>query len=97
MNLVPQQFDQVLEKNISIIYSYPKNVELIIYGCIHKKYNVICNLFFFKNPIIGWIYGIVSNLNLTKKINLNNTINEKTNNGELFEPNKKYRFRITIN
>lgn len=70
----------------------------IIGCCVYNMYNVIKGSFFsFENPKGAWIWDIIPGLNLALENNLNITINEKKYNGELLEPNIKYRFRISNN
>lgn len=70
----------------------------IIGCCVYNMFNVIKGSFYsFENPKGAWIWDIIPGLNLALENNLNITINEKIYNGELLEPNKKYRFRITNN
>lgn len=70
----------------------------IIGCCVYNMFNVIKGSFYsFENPKGAWIWDIIPGLNLALENNLNITINEKKYNGELLEPNKKYRFRITNN
>jgi len=70
----------------------------IIGCCVYNMFNVIKGSFHsFENPKGAWIWDIISGLNLALENELNITVNEKIYNGELLDPNKKYRLRITNN
>ncbi|WP_269237135.1 inositol monophosphatase family protein [Flavobacterium flavigenum] len=71
--------------------------EYRIIGCaVYNMYNVIKGSFFsFENPKGAKVWDIIPGLNLALENNLNVNVNGKEYHGELLEPNKKYRFRIT--
>ena len=71
--------------------------EYRIIGCaVYNMYNVVRGSFFsFENPKGAKVWDIIPGLNLALENNLNVNVNGKEYHGELLEPNKKYRFRIT--
>lgn len=73
--------------------------EYRIIGCaVYNMYNVVRGSFFsFENPKGAKVWDIIPGLNLALENNLNVNVNGKEYHGELLEPNKKYRFRITNN
>lgn len=71
--------------------------EYRIFGCcVYNMLNVIKGAYdVFENPKGAWIWDIIPGLNIALENNLNVTVNEKKYHGELLEPNKKYRIRIS--
>jgi myo-inositol-1(or 4)-monophosphatase len=70
----------------------------IIGCCVYNMLNVVKGAYkVFENPKGAWIWDIIPGLNLALENNLNINVNGKEYYGELLEPNKKYRFRITNN
>ena len=68
----------------------------IIGCCVYNMLNVVKGAYkVFENPKGAWIWDIIPGLNLALENNLNVNVNGKEYHGELLEPNKKYRFRIT--
>jgi myo-inositol-1(or 4)-monophosphatase len=68
----------------------------IIGCCVYNMLNVVRGAYkVFENPKGAWIWDIIPGLNLALENNLNVNVNGKEYHGELLEPNKKYRFRIT--
>ena len=68
----------------------------IIGCCVYNMFNVIRGSYtVFENPKGAWIWDIIPGLNLALENNLKVLINEQQYHGELLEPNKKYRFKIS--
>lgn len=68
----------------------------IIGCCVYNMLNVVKGSFYsFENPNGAWIWDIIPGLNLALENNLNVVVNEKEYNGELLEPDKKYRFKVS--
>lgn len=71
--------------------------EYRIIGCaVYNMYNVITGSFFsFENPKGAKVWDIIPGLNLALENGLSVIVNNKEYYGELLDPDKKYRFRIT--
>ena len=71
--------------------------EYRIIGCsVYNMFNVVKGAYkIFENPKGAWIWDIIPGLNLALEHNSIVTVNGKKYDGELLEPNKKYRFKVT--
>lgn len=71
--------------------------EYRIIGCsVYNLFNVIRGAFsVFENPKGAWLWDIIPGLNLALENDLEVIVNEQKYNGELLDPNQKYRFKIT--
>ena len=71
--------------------------EYRIIGCsVYNMFNVVRGSYnTFENPKGAWIWDIIPGLNLALENNLKVTVNGKKYHGELLEPDKKYRFKVT--
>ncbi|OIN58801.1 inositol monophosphatase family protein [Arsenicibacter rosenii] len=68
----------------------------IIGCCVYNMYNVITGSFYsFQNNKGAYIWDIIPGLNIAVENGLNVTVENEQYNGELLEPNKKYRFKIS--
>lgn len=71
--------------------------EYRIMGCsVYNMRNVITGAYHsFENFKGAWVWDIIPGLNLALENGLKVLVNEKDYNGELLEPDKKYRFKIS--